>query len=321
MSGLVEQEFPEWARLPNTRYFEVTSAIAGARYAIWVTVPPQYRSDSEGRYTVLFAPDGNAMAPAAAPRLQMLSVDPIAPIEPFILVCIGYCGEDTGRTLAVRARDLIPPGEPLPEGTEQSMSKVVAMGLLDQEGADLYLHNLRNPAADRFLGFITDELFPLIAAGWRLEPGGHGLFGYSYGGLFAAYAALRRPSLVTRIGAGSPGIQGGVSRIFDLYRAELAENADHGGRQLHVTVCETELTVPGYYQAAIGSGTVELLTLAGTRPLKGLSVTSRIIPLESHATGGLSSWADYLRTCLPGRPGQSPLATTSPGRGSAGNAA
>lgn len=312
MSGLVEQEFPEWARLPNTRYFEVASAIAGARYAIWVTVPPQYTSDPDGRYTVLLAPDGNGMAPAAAPRVQMLSMDPIAPIEPLILVCIGYCGADAERTLAVRARDLIPPGEPLPEGAEQSMSKVVAMGLLDQAGADLYLHYLRNPAADRFLGFITDELFPLIAAAWRVKPGEHGLFGYSYGGLFAAYAALRRPSLVTRIGAGSPGILGGVSRIFDLYRAELTGNADHGGRHLHVTVCETELTVPGYYQAAIGSGTIEFLTLTGTRPLKGLRVTSRIIPLESHATGGLASWADYLRTCLPGRPGQSPLGTPSP---------
>ena len=60
--------------------------------------------------------------------MQMLSSDPIAPIEPFILVCIGYCGEDARRTLAVRARDLLPPGEPLPEGAEQSMRKIVAMG-------------------------------------------------------------------------------------------------------------------------------------------------------------------------------------------------
>ena len=312
MNGLVEQEFPDWARLPNTRYFEVTSAIAGARYAIWVTVPPQYKSDPEASYTVLFAPDGNGMAPAAAPRLQMLSADPVAPIEPFILVCIGYCGEDAGRTLAVRARDLIPPGEPLPEGAEQGMSKVVAMGLLDQAGADLYLNHLRNPAADKFLGFITDELFPLIAAAWRVKPGEHGLFGYSYGGLFAAYAALRRPSLLTRIGAGSPGILAGTSRIFDLYRAELSNDGDHSGRRLHLTVCESELTVPGYYQAAVGLGTAEFLTLTGTRPLKGLKVTSRIIPLESHATGGLASWADFLRSCLPGRPGQSPLSAPSP---------
>ena len=156
--------------------------------------------------------------------------------------------------------------------------------------------------------FITDELFPLIAAEWRVGPGDHALFGYSYGGLFAAYAALRRPSLITRVGAGSPGILSGSSKIFDLYRADFAGGVDHSGRRLHVTVCETELTVPGYYQAAIGAGTAEFLTLTGSKPLKGLTVTSRIIPLESHATGGPSSWADYLRTCLPGKPGQSPLA-------------
>jgi predicted alpha/beta superfamily hydrolase len=308
MSGLVEQQFPEWARLPNTRYFEVDSAHAAARYAIWVTVPPQYESDGEERYTLVFAPDGNGMAPGAAPRMQMLSADPIAPIEPFILVCIGYCGEDAGRTLAVRARDLLPPGEPLPQGVEDSMSKVVTMGLLDQEGADLYLSHLRAPAADKFLAFITEELFPMITAQWRVKAGDHGLFGYSYGGLFAAYAALRRPPLVTRIGAGSPGILAGTSRIFELYTQDRKEDVDHSGRRLHLTVCETELTVPGYYQAAVGAGVTELLMLTGSQPLKGLTVTSRIIPLESHATGGLASWADYLRTCLPGKPGQSPLA-------------
>lgn len=307
MNGLVEQQFPDWAKLPNTRYFEIESRIAGARFAIWVTVPPQYESDADGRYAVVFAPDGNGMAPMAAPRLQMLSADPIAPIEPFILVCIGYCGEDAGRTLAVRARDMLPPGEALPPGVEQSMGKVVEMGLLDQHGADLYLHYLRNPAADKFLAFITDELLPLISAGWRVKAGDHGLFGYSYGGLFAIYAALMRPLLITRVGAGSPGIQANCSKIFELYRTGLAEGVDHGGRRLHLTVCETELTVPGYYQAAIGAGTSEFLMLAGTRPLNGLTVTSRIIPLESHATGGPASWADYLRTCLPGRPGQSPL--------------
>lgn len=310
MSGLVEHQFPVWALLPNTRYFEVESAVVDARFAIWVTVPPQYEAHAEDRYTVVFAPDGNGMAPMAAPRMQMLATDPIAPIEPFILVCIGYCGEDAGRTLAVRARDLLPPGEAVPDSVEQTMSKVVDMGLLDRKGADLYLRYLRNPASDKFLTFITDELLPLIAADWRLKPGDHGLFGYSYGGLFALFAALCRPSLITRVGAGSPGIQAGVSKIFELYRAELTSGADHSGRRLHVTVCETELTVPGFYQASIGAGAAEFMALAGTKPLNGLAVTNRVIPLESHATGGPASWADFLRTCLPGRPHQARFSVT-----------
>lgn len=97
--------------------------------------------------------------------------------------------------------------------------------------------------------------------------------------------------------------------VFELYKNDLADGVDYSGRHLHLTVCETELTVPGYYQGAIGAGTAEFMTLTGTRRLTGLKVTSRIIPLESHVTGGPSSWADYLRTCLPGRPGQSPLAS------------
>jgi hypothetical protein len=310
-AALHECDRPAWAMLPKTRCFEVDSQIAGARYAIWVTTPPLYDREPERSYPVLYTPDGNGAAPLTAPRIQLLRADPINPIEPFIQVCVGYTGLEAERMLAVRARDLLPPNEALPPGVDESMSQVVEMGMLDQEGADLYLRYLRNPAADRFLAFITDELHPLIAKGWRASDKDAGLWGYSYGGLFATYAALRKPPLITRIGAGSPGILPRTSRIFELYQAELEAQADHTGRRLHVTVCEREITVPGYYQALVGAGTVEFLALAGSKPLEGLHVTSRIVEFESHATGSGASWSDFLRTCFAAEPGHSPLKAPS----------
>jgi predicted alpha/beta superfamily hydrolase len=307
--SLVEAVPPLTSTLPNTRYFEIESRLAGARYAIWVTTPPLYDREPERRYPVLYQPDGNGSAPMTAPRLQLLRADPINPIEPFIQVCVGYAGADARRTLAVRARDLLPPGEALPEGIENSMAQTVEMGMLDREGADLYLNYLRNPAADRFLSFLTEELHPLFAAGWRVTSEDAGLFGYSYGGLFATYVALSRSPLFKRIGAGSPGILAKTSRIFELYNAEHEAGADHSGRRLHLTVCEREITFPGYYQALVGAGTVEFLALAGAKPLKGLTLTSRIIEFESHATGSAPAWSDYLRACFPAEPGQSPLKT------------
>jgi predicted alpha/beta superfamily hydrolase len=274
---------PHWAMLPNTQLFEVDSAIVGARFAVWVTTPPLYGREGDRTYPVLYTPDGNGAAPMTAPRIQLLRSDPINPIEPFVQVCVGYAGEDAERTLAVRARDLLPPGEALPGGIDQSMAAVVQMGILDQAGADLYLSYLRNPAADKFLAFLTEELHPLIAERWRISGENAGLFGYSYGGLFATYVALQRSPLFKRIGAGSPGILPRTSKIFDLYQKEIDAKSDYAGRHLHITVCEKEITVPGHYQALVGEGTVQFLGMAGARPLSGLKLTSRII------VGGFSS--------------------------------
>jgi predicted alpha/beta superfamily hydrolase len=289
--------------LPATHYYEVDSAVAGARYAIWVTTPAGYDRATTARFPVLYLPDGNGAAPAFAPRLQYLQVDPINPMQPFIMVCVGYPPEDAARSLAVRARDLLPPREALPPGVEAGMDATVQAGLLDRAGADLYLRNLRNPAGDKFLAFLTGELHPQIAAAYRVdETKGHGLFGYSYGGLFAIYAALSRTPLLRTIGAGSPGILPGRSRVFEMYRAEVAANADYSGRLLHVNFMERELTYPSSYQPLVAQGTSEFITLAGTQPLRGLSFSSRVIPEESHITGSAPSFSSFLRTAYSARP-------------------
>jgi predicted alpha/beta superfamily hydrolase len=289
--------------LPNTRYFEVDSALAGARYAVWVTTPAGYDRAAAARFPVLYLPDGNSAAPSFIPRTPYLQVDAINPIRPFIMVCVGYPPEDARRSLAVRARDLLPPGEPLPPGVEQGMDATVQAGLLDRAGADLYLRNLRNPAGDRFLSFLTDELHPYVSSGYRVDDSeGAGLFGFSYGGLFAIYAALRRTALFRKIGAGSPGILPGQSRVFKMHRDAAAANEDYAGRLLHLTLLERELTYPSSYQPLVAAGTAEFITLAGTQPLRNLAFSSKIIPEESHITGSAPSFASFLRTAYGARP-------------------
>jgi predicted alpha/beta superfamily hydrolase len=299
---LIAAELQLSAILPATRYFEVESELVGARFAVWVTTPTRFEPAGGRRYPAIYQPDGNMAAPMFAPAAALLSSDPICPIEPFIQVCVGYTGDDAERTLAVRARDLLPPGEALTEGTDEtSMAQLVELGVIDEAAARLYLHNLRNPAADRFLAFLAEELHPAIAAEYPVDEDALGLYGYSYGGLFATYAALNRPRF-RRVGAGSPGILPGVSKIFELYRAELEADADHSGRMLHMTVCERELTARSVYQQLVGSGTAEFIALAGQQPLRGLDFTSRIVSHESHMTGGPPAWFSFLRTCYPAGP-------------------
>ncbi|MDF6016915.1 hypothetical protein LWJ43_32665 [Streptomyces sp. JH34] len=62
-----------------------------------------------------------------------------------------------------------------------------------------------------FLNFLTDDLHPRIERDYGTAPGGHGLFGYSYGGLFSLYAWLTKSTFFESIGAGSPGIVNAVA--------------------------------------------------------------------------------------------------------------
>jgi predicted alpha/beta superfamily hydrolase len=300
--GLSESQPPVSATLSNTRYFEIDSVLAGARFAVWITTPPLYERETTQRYPAIYLPDGNISAPQTVPSNEMLRFDPIHPIRPFIQVSVGYAGEDAARMLAVRARDLLPPHEALPPGVEAGMAGTVSAGILDEAGAQLYLHYLRNPAADRFLAFLTDELHPLVASHYRVSDNDTGLFGYSYGGLFATYASLRHSPLFKRIGAGSPGILPQVSKVFSMYADELAAKSDYSGRMLHMTVNEAEIELPTSYQVMVGAGATEFIELASQQPLPGLAFSSRIVAYESHASGFAPSWFSFLRTCYSARP-------------------
>lgn len=187
------------------------------------------------------------------------------------------------------------------------MAAIVKAGMLDQVGADLYLHNLLNPAAEKILAFLTEKLHPLIAERYRVTTDSTGLFGYSYGGLFTTYAALSQSPVFNRIGAGSPGIVAPSSTVLGMYRDQFKAKADYAGRMLHMTVNELEITAPTYLQPTIGAGASALIVMAGQTPLPGLAFSSRIVQYESHATGYAVSWFSFLRTCYTKSHGRSPM--------------
>lgn len=295
-SALIETPAPLASVLPSITYFEIDSDHVGARFAVWVNLPLLYdREDID--YPVIYQPDGNKAAATTGAPFGLLRDDPINPILPFIQVCVGYLPDDAHRMLAVRARDLLPPGEPLSERTdpETAMQHLTEAGFLSEDDARLYLGYLRNPRADRFLAFIAEELDPALRARFRISENGTGLHGFSYGGLFASYAALHTDHF-QNVGAGSPGILP-TSTVLDRYDA-LAGQADRPtAEHLHITVCERELSYPSSYQELVGFGTVALMTKAGAAPIEGLRVTSAFTPTESHATGSAASYFSFLREC------------------------
>lgn len=188
-----------------TEYFEVESTSVGARFAVWVTTAPTYAQDDQVDYPVLYVTDGNYSVGQTAP-LAVMQSDLALPIAPYLQVTIGYAGADAQDWGRVRNRDLVPPGEPVPPAMRGSLEMAVDNGLMTRAEAEAYLEDLSNTRADAFLTFITDELHPEISRRYRVAPEGHGLFGYSYGGLFSLYALLTGCPLFAAYGAGSPGV-------------------------------------------------------------------------------------------------------------------
>lgn len=293
----LDESAPSFSTLfPTTRYFEIDSEIAGVRFSAWVTPPAQYDADEATSFPVVYQVDGNLFFPATAPFHMAGPSDGMSPQVPFILVSIGYSEKESPAWTWLRVRDLVPPGEPVPVMRE-AVEMSVQYGKMARDEGDRYLEMFARPAADKFLAFLEDELHPLLSETYRMDDGDVGLWGDSYGGLFAAYVAVKRSKLFKTIGAGSPGIIGPESQIFELYRQAVASQEDFSGRRLHVTLCTRELTDPTIYQSLVARGTSELLAQTSINPLPGLKVSSELIPLETHLTGSISAWFSFLRTC------------------------
>jgi predicted alpha/beta superfamily hydrolase len=286
---------PHGSMFPRTRYFEIDSSKAGVRYAVWITTPKTYDQNPDQCFPAIYMPDGNWNASFSAELCDLYEWDLIDAFQPTIQICVGYTGDEIDLAISVRPRDLLPPDEPYPPETEEGVMADIEAGLLDQRSADLYVHHLKNPAADRFLAFLTEELHPLVAAHYRIQPDTLGLFGHSYGGLFAAYAALQKTSIFRNICASSPGILPQQSAVFKRYADALAEDGIDA-RNLHMTLGTREISVPGIYPALVGRGTVEFIALAGAQPLGGLNFTSQFFEGESHMTIKAPAMHSFLRT-------------------------
>ena len=299
MSNILEPANPSLdSILADTRYFEIKSHAVGAKFGIWVTIPARYSDEVDTVFPVIYVLDGNWTAPTFVPIGRRLRDDPIHPIQPFIQVSIGYCGADVENQDRIRNRDLRPPREPLDPAFEAMIDRMAADRRIwkTMEDAEAYKESLRNPRGDAFLDFIVAELHPAIQAVYRIDDSGVGLFGYSYGGLFTAWAALQPALPFTRIGAGSPGINRPDSTVFKSLDKGFEANDDYLERELHITICEREVTAPTFYQQTAQNFGRFVAAVSIAKPPR-LTVTSRIIPDETHFTGMGASWWSFLRAC------------------------
>jgi len=282
---------------PQTRYFEIDSEVAGNRFSASVTVPAGYDQQNSESFPIVYQIDANLYFPSTAPFHLATHGDVMSTLRPFILVSIGYSQEESHKWDWLRVRDLVPPGDVVPEIFYQTLDGSVQAGLISQDQSDVYRAMFAKPAGDKYLSFLENELHPLLAQTYRIDQNDVGLWGFSYGGLFTSYVALKGSSIFKKIGAGSPGIVGKDSYISKLYEEAIASKIDFSGRRLHVTLGARELADLSPYQWLTARGTSELLAQTSLQPLPGLQVSSEIIPLETHLTGGIPAWFSFLRAC------------------------
>jgi predicted alpha/beta superfamily hydrolase len=275
--------------LADTDYFEMRSS-AGQDYGIWITTPPGY-DPATTQAPVVYVLDGNFAVGLTAP-LIVTQMDPMQRIQPYIQVSVGYAGEGAQDWDRLRNRDFVPPGEPIAKELVDAVEMGLRMGARTREEADAYLAELRDTHADVFLNFLTAELHPRIEHDFGTAASGHGLFGYSYGGLFSLYTWLTGTTLFESIGAGSPGVIAEDSLIF----ARLHELGDgRRAAKLHVTFNDRELLGDLAVYQRLAQNTATVLHRLTSR---GEPVTSELLH-ETHVTGLQASFLSYLRTCRP----------------------
>jgi predicted alpha/beta superfamily hydrolase len=278
--------------LADTDYLEVT-ARSGLTYGVWVTTPPGYAGSTEA-LPLVYVMDGNFAVGLTAP-LIVTQADPYLTVAPYIQVSVGYAGDEAASWATLRNRDLVPPGEPVADEMVATLAAARDAGAMTQEHMDAYLAELADTHADAFLDFLTDELHPQLQSQLRVSDSGHGLFGYSYGGLFTLYAWLRRAAPFATFGAGSPGVAVASSTVFDQVRALPERATDSATPRLHVTLNEAELLgdIPIYRGIARNAlAVVEQLHAKGWSP----DVTRAMLH-ETHVTGLQASFLSYLKAC------------------------
>jgi len=282
--------------IATTRSFTLRSESVGGTFAVWVTVPPGYGA-GDAALPVLYVADGNTQLAITAPTGSLMMMHETSPIRPFIQVTVGYLGDDARNFLKVRNRDLVPPGEPFPHQMAAHLRPRVERGTLSEEQYAAILADLSHSAGDRFLAFIERELHPRIAERWRVDADDVGLFGYSYGGLFAMYVFATASPLFTVIGASSPGILSAESEVFHRYDRRIAEGDSTLPARLHLTINDSETSSEFALYRDLSHNYLALVDRIRRTPLPGLRATAEVIRGETHGTGIVDAYRSFVRSC------------------------
>jgi len=167
-----------------------TSAITNRKYQVSIALPPSYAIGDQV-YPVLYATDANSQFGTLVETARLLSMAKETP--EIIVVGIGWPVGHFINTIAPRALDLTPTADP--SWVETATRDFPKNGFPPPEGSG---------GGAGFLRFIREELIPSVERKYRTTPSDRAYYGFSFGGLFGAYALLNNEGTFRRFVVGSP---------------------------------------------------------------------------------------------------------------------
>ncbi|MCA9719865.1 MAG: alpha/beta hydrolase, partial [Myxococcales bacterium] len=289
--------------VPGTFVHDLHSEIVGEDFRISVALPqgfiPGMEPPEGGAFPVIYVLDGYWAFGGAAELARSQ-----APYSIPHAIVVGIAYEDTsawGRLLR-RTRDFTPTAWDLyAEVNDRDLENRLAQG--DSAPFDHYPMG----GAEAFLGFLQDELKPMIEASYPVDASDATIVGSSFGGLFASYVLLNEPSAFQRYVIVSPGLNWDDGLLMDHERA-YAETHDDlqakvffaaGGREREERLFKAQYGDALTAELEESYRMVERIeTLVGaleSRGYPGLEVHHKVIEGENHTSVGLPASSIGLR--------------------------
>lgn len=129
-----------------------------------------------------------------------------------------------------------------------------------------------------FLDFLVNQLRPLLAKEYRMDPTDHGYAGHSGGGQFGLYVLFNKPESFTKYLISSPAAH---QPWLDMEDAWFAQHKDLKAR-VFLSAGEAEIADPALAAAEIASTTVLVSQRLAVRKYPSLELTARMFPGEDH---------------------------------------
>jgi predicted alpha/beta superfamily hydrolase len=254
--------------IADTESFELASDHVGDAFQISVAMPPVIEANplTTSPPMVAYCVDAEVYGATFIENSRMLAMDLDRSFPPMLAVAIGYPESSRIPQIQLRQRDLVTPGTPIPEWV------VEALGGAGPE-----------PASDKFLSFIEEELDPLIRQKYVHNPDTTLFCGDSYGGLFGLYALFRQSPVFDHYLLGSPGAVMEDDPVFDVEARQYEKGVSLQGR-VYMAIGEYEKPGSGTPYATLGQNFYRLAVLLRERSYPDLEWTAEIIPGETHAS-------------------------------------
>jgi uncharacterized protein len=262
-------------RVPPVETHLIESRSVGQTYQIQV-MQPLIETGSDERFPVLYLTDGNLSFDFAKGIAHCLQSS--GEVRRFILVAIGYPGDNPFAGDVLRCRDLTPSRRREIPGLPRTSPIHGVQGIAAGE-------RLWGGAAG-FLDFIRNELIPFIDVRYPTVAAERAYFGHSLGGAFGLHALFAHPGTFSHYAISSPG----VSYDGDDDGIQEAQEFVGSGKPLpagvFMTVGEREEFEPDYQRSQMVSSFYRLAALLRRARPAGLNFDCEMIPGETH----LSVW-------------------------------